>query len=449
LAWNFRYYEKKRGHRRTGSRTLGSLGEAAFFAVLLVLGSAGILLGILWLVIPEWRVNHGFVQTTCVVEDAKLGQKPLQETDALTPATTLFRPEVKIEYQVHGKTYRPITYDIHTAYDQSNSYSSDRDEAEAALQAFVKGRQYPCWYDPGKPEVAVLVRGYQGWSWLLFLVPLSFVAIGAGGLIYTLSRWGKSAERRAARLQRAQPLDLFDLDRPGGLKLPSVPDPSDITSSPGTKLAYRLPLAYSPGWALLGLLAACVLWNGAVSYFAVAAVHSHLAGHPDWLRTLFILPFLAIGAALIFCFVRQLVVATAIGPTLLEISAHPLLPGGEYRLLLSQSGRLDLRLLEVALVCREEATYRQGTNTRTEDREVCRVEVFRREGFEIRGEPLEVECPVRVPAGAMHSFHADHNEIQWTLVVRGDLADWRPFQRSFPVIVHPGAAAAGPGSGRP
>ena len=35
MARNFRYYEKKRGHRRTGSRLFGSVGEAIFFAVLL------------------------------------------------------------------------------------------------------------------------------------------------------------------------------------------------------------------------------------------------------------------------------------------------------------------------------------------------------------------------------------------------------------------------------
>ena len=126
------------------------------------------------------------------------------------------------------------------------------------------------------------------------------------------------------------------------------------------------------------------------------------------------------------------------------------MPGGEYRLLVSQSGRLDMRSLEVWLVCREEATYRQGTNTRTETREVRRLAVFRREAFEIRpGEPFQAECSVCVPAGAMHSFQADHNEIDWKLVVRGDVVDWHAFQRAFPVIVHPRRRAAGSGERRP
>jgi len=441
LARNFRYFEKKRGHRRTGSRTLGSLGEAIFFALLLVLGCAGIVAGFVWLVIPEWRVHHGFVETTCLVLQKKLGEK---EGDG----GTLYRPEIQIEYEVHGIQHYRSTYDIN--YDGARAYSSDRDAAAAALEPFEKGRAYPCWYDPSQPDVAVVVRGYQGWLWLVFLVPGSFVAIGAGGLLYTLLRWGKSAERRAAMVQRAQPIELFDIDRPGETRLPNIPDLSDITSSPGTKLAYRLPLSHSPGWTLLGLAAACLLWNGSVSYFIVSAVRAYLAGQPDWLLTLFILPFLAIGIALVVCFVRQLVVATAVGPTLVEISDHPLLPGGEYRLLVSQSGRLNMRSLEVWLACREEATYRQGTNARTETRQVRRLPVFRREALAILpGEPFQAECSVCVPAGAMHSFRADHNEIDWSLVVRGEVVNRQAFERAFPVIVHPLSGASTPGSGGP
>ena len=35
----FRVWEKKRGHRHTGSRLVGSAGEALFFGLLFVLGS--------------------------------------------------------------------------------------------------------------------------------------------------------------------------------------------------------------------------------------------------------------------------------------------------------------------------------------------------------------------------------------------------------------------------
>ncbi len=432
MARIFRYYEKKRGHRRTGSRTIGSLGEAIFFALLLLVGCAGIVAGIWLLVIPEWRVNHGFVEQTCVVLQKQL----VQEAGQNGP---VFRPRFRVEYQVQGVTRCPFTYGVHLAY------PSSRGEAQEMLDRFSQGQKYPCWYDPAHPDDAVLVRGYQWWNWLLFLIPGSFLMIGAGGLLYSVLHWGRSAERRAAMSRRGPTPELFDAGRAGDPRFPTVPDSSDITASPGTKLAYRLPLSSSPAWALFGLLAACVAWNGAVSYFAVTAVMNHLEGRPDWFLTLFNLPFLAIGVALAALFLRQLLTTAGIGPTLVEISDHPLLPGRSYELFLSQSGRLRMESLELALVCEEEATYRQGTNTRTETREVYRRQMLGRQQFDIRqGEPFEAQCTLSVPAGAMHSFKADHNQIHWKVVVQGEAANWPEFQRAFPLVVYPGQGRPGP-----
>ena len=58
-------------------------------------------------------------------------------------------------------------------------------------------------------DVAVLVRGYSLWFWMLLLVPLGFMVIGGGGLAYTLWHWGKSPEHQAARGQLGR-IDLFE-----------------------------------------------------------------------------------------------------------------------------------------------------------------------------------------------------------------------------------------------
>ena len=94
--------------------------------------------------------------------------------------------------------------------------------------------------------------------------------------------------------------------------------------------------------------------------------------------------------------------------------------------------------MRVSLVCEESATYRQGTNTRTETQEVCRQELFSREQFPIEsGLPFETEIALDVPEWAMHSFKADHNEINWSLLVEDDVARWPNHKRSFLVIVRP------------
>ena len=427
----FRFYGKKRGNRRTGSSTLGSAGELLFYAAFLLAGCGGLVALFAFLVIPEWRVNNEFVERSCVVIQKRIGET--KDEDG-----TLYRPEFHIKYEVEGVNYLVWTFDIRMAY------SGGRENAQDILDQFAETTdperpiEYPCWYDPANPESVVLVRRSSWWIWLIFIVPASFILIGGGGLIYRVLHWGKSAERSAAMAQRAARRDPFELNGRSGPEFPHVPSGGDITNSPGTTLKFRLPIGTSPGWALFGTLVACVLWNGIVSVFVVIAVSSYVDGDPDWFLTLFIVPFLVVGIILIVVLVRQLLVTTGIGPTMVEISDHPLVPGGRYRFFVSQTGRLQVNVLMVSLVCEEEATYRQGTDTRTETRQVYRREVYRREGFEVhRGLPFETECELSVPAGAMHSFKADQNEIQWKLVVEGDIAGWPDFKRDFPVIIRP------------
>ena len=432
----FRYYGKKRGHRRTGSNTLGSAGEAAFFAAFLLLGIGGLVLFFLFLVVPQWRVNQEFIESTCEVLDARVAENESDEG-------TLYRPEIRVSYRIDDKTYVRWTYDIGTALDAGTSYTSGREAKESLLGAFVVDRQqprtYPCWYDPADPNVVVLVRGYSWWVWLIGVVPLAMILVGSGGVIYTVLHWGKSAERRAAMTQRAQQRDPFAANRDDRKEYPNIPTGANITNSPGTTLKFRLPIATSPGWALFGMMMLCLIWNALMSVFVTITIRGFLDGRPDWLLTAFVVPFGLVGIGLIVYFVRQLLVTTGIGPTTVEISDHPLIPGARCQLLVSQSGRLTVNSLKVLLVCEEEATFRQGTNTRTERWEVHRHEVFRREEFEVQhGLPFEAECELKIPEGVMHSFKAEHNGIIWKVVVQGDVLGWPDYERSFPVIIRPG-----------
>lgn len=431
MARAFRYYGKKRGHRRTGSPKLGSVGEAIFFAALLLLGCAGLVWLFSTFVVPEWRVNHEFIEAPCKVLKTEI-------VESMGKDGMLFAPRLTLEYNIDGKT----SMRSESRYDVHGGYFDNRDSARAVLNDFrlytrSRDNRYPCWYDPSDPQLVVLTRGYGWWVWVGFTVPVSFVIIGAGGLIYALLRWGKSVERRAAIARRASARRLFHTGDNGDY--PFVPQGADMTNSPGTKLKFRLPMAGAAGWALFGMLTFCVAWNGAVTVLIVVVIRGFLAGHADWPLTLFVIPFLAIGIAAIVCFLRRLLTAAGIGPTRLEISDHPLQPGDLYRLFLTQTGRLRIKLLRVSLVCEEAATYRQGTNARSETREVYRQELFRQEDVDIVDQPFETEIELTVPRRAMHSFAAEHNEINWTLVVDGEPAGWQHYRRAFPVVISPAA----------
>ncbi len=430
MARRFRYFEKKRGNRRTGSPALATFGEAAFYGVFLVGGLLG--LGVLFfsVLMPQWRTNHDFVRNTCTVLDKRLGTKPSDDG-------TLYRPEVQIRYQVAGKDHVIWTYDI-WSFDASGGYSSGKEENEAILDQFRVGQRYVCWHDPSRPGRAVLIRNARWWLWLLFLLPIAFVLIGGGRLGYALLSLGKSAERRSALVQKAKQLELFETNGNGRSRFPGVPLAAGITDSPGTTLSFRLPCTSSTSWRLLSTGLACLGWNAVVAGFVVVAVRGFLGGRPDWFLTLFVVPFLAIGIGLLIYLLRQMLVATGVGPTLLEISDHPLHPGRCYRLFLSQTGRLKLSRLEVFLVCDEEATFRHGTDTRKESRRVFERPLLRREDCRrARGEPFQADCEVVLPENVMHSFQSGHNEVSWKLLVKGNVSGWRNYERSFPVIVCP------------
>lgn len=419
-------FSKRRGNRDTSPRALTALGTALYFLVFLLGGVGALLLLLQTLVIPEWEANREFVEARATVLDKRLDVRQ-------DGATVGYRPEIRIRYEVAGQAYETWTYDAAQLYDQH------RQEAETVLAGFVRGQEVPCWYDPSQPGRAVLVRGYRWTTWLPLWIPIVFISLGVGGLGYVVFNWNKSHERRAALTQAAR-AEVFEEAHPGSSSFPYVPDDEPFSNSPGTTLAYRLPSA-GPRWSLLGFGLAAVIWNGLVVLASVFALQEALA-HPTqvlaWLPVLFVGVMGGAGAWLVVQVARQLLVATGVGPTIVEVAEHPLAPGDEVELFVSQAGRMRLNTLEVRLVCEEEAVFRQGTNTRTAIETVFSQEVLSRQALQLHAEaPLEARGPLRIPDEAMHSFEAVHNRIRWKIVVVGDVAGWPNFQREFTVLVYP------------
>jgi hypothetical protein len=274
--------------------------------------------------------------------------------------------------------------------------------------------------------------------WVMVLVLSSFILLGGGGVIWTVFRVSASAERRSALASRAANLDLTGRAEGPRHRYPKIPSDANLTNSPGVVLRYRLPVVQSAAWRLMFATAFCLIWNGSAAVLVVLAVDSFLEGRPEWFLTIFAVPFLAIGGWAVYDFIRQMLIHTGIGPTHVEISDHPLHPAGTYQVHLSQGGNLMIKTLALSLVCEEAATYRQGTNIRTETRIVFDRQIFRKTSFRIEpGMPFEHQCHVDIPAGAMHSFRSEHNAVNWRLVVRAEADAWPPYERGFPLIVYP------------
>src|SRR5690606_5896364 len=195
-----------------------------------------------------------------------------------------------------------------------------------------------------------------GWAFgLLLAVLASPVVIGGVGVILTVLEVGASAERRAALRQQASQFELLGESRVSARDYPGVPRPSDLTNSPGVKLAYRLPAASAPAWGLVLATILGLVWNAVGVVLIFVAINSHRSGEPLWFLTIFVIGFVVLGAWGMYYFVRELRAATGIGPTCMEISDMPLHPGRQYEIWLLQRGRHAIRSLEVSLVCEEEA----------------------------------------------------------------------------------------------
>jgi len=420
-----RYYGKKRGDRRTGSRKLGNLGSGCFFGSCFLTGCAALAVILVNFTVPELRVNRDFIEQTCVVVGHHFDIKKHRDGPQ-------YAPRFRVRFQAEGRDV-----DSEAWYDVTDVHTHDQARSEALLRQFPIGQTCRCWHDPRNPGRVVLSRGYTWFAWLALLFPAPFLALGGAGLFYFVWNWNKSAERRAVEQQRAARHDPFDEAAGVEPKFPYVPGDASLADSRGTTLAFRLP-SERAGWQLPALLAGSVVWNGVVAVFVTMAVQGHMAGEPDWLQTFFLAPLVFVGLGLIVMLVRTALIGTGIGPTIAEISEHPLLPGGSYQVFVYQPGRLSVKLLRILLVCEEQATYRQGTNTRTATERVFEREVFRRGEFEIHPErPFEAQLPLEIPSAAMHSFRSDHNQVHWKLVVTGEAVDRKDFDRSFTLHVYP------------
>lgn len=280
----------------------------------------------------------------------------------------------------------------------------------------------------------------HGWTaWSALVIPIAPIVYGITDLAVVIWRNLASSERRAAVVQMASDWELPGISpQPDRPSLPAIPPIDAVVDSPGVRLLYRLPSDAASGRLSFALAAVAVIWNSLVAGFLIQVLRQHLDGRPNWLLTWLVVPFVFAGAWTIYALVRQILLTSGTGTTLLEVAEHPLYPGQRYEAFLSQTGRLQVRWFQVQLVCEEQATFQQGTDTRKATAVVHSETVFNERKFTIPpGGAFETHFTVNIPAGAMHSFTSAHNAVSWMLVVRGRMARWPEFERRFPLYVYP------------
>lgn len=285
---------------------------------------------------------------------------------------------------------------------------------------------------------------------IIGILSVAAMATGGGSLVFRLLRLSSSNEYRSELANRAVAIEkgAIELIGPGNTPvsrssdkvLPNVPQGRSVTDSPGERLAFRLP-GESKASGIIGFASLALLWNSVWFILLAVSVSGFWNETPRWILTFLLFPFGVLGYIAFKQFLTQFRQIAGIGPTIVEIDHHPLVPGEPCELYVSQRGKATLKRLKVRLLCEEESFYRQGTDVRVDKHESFVHVLSKRRDVSVDPQsPWEQQLHLDLPPDVMHSFVGTHNAIRWKIVVEGESRPWPSFCRSFPVVVHPQVA---------
>ena len=387
---------------RTGARAV-----AAFFGLLFVIGL--IVLAAMGAKVRKVFASGSWtpVQATVVSSDVRSHRSDDSKT---------YSVNILYRYAIDGRELRANRYGFMGG--SSSGYNGKR----AIVRRYPPGTVFTAYVNPSDPVDAVIERGFTSDMWML-LVPALFMAVGGAGIYFALRFARRAAVGIAESPRLAAP--------PAGRFVPtkrSAPQAGRPTGGPITLAPRHSPLA-----KLIGVTIFCLFWNGIVSIFLYHAVRSWSTGRGEVCLSIFLIPFVAVGLGLV----------VGVGYTLLSLfnprctvtlDRQPAL-GEAVEVLWTFTGRYDrIHHLVLRVEGREEATYRQGTNTHTDKN------VFHVAGLFDTCRALDIrtgKARFTIPASTMHSFSSSNNKIVWALILHGHIQGWPDVKEEYVLSVEP------------
>lgn len=313
--------------------------------------------------------SAGWNEVPCTIAESRI--KESSDSDG-----TQYKPVVRYHYEVEGKSYKGERIDF-----GMQGSSNMRKTEEAVLRPYPVGKTVKCLVNPHNPSEAVLSRswGHGLTKWIGIPFGGVFAAVGFG-----LMMWGVSSVLPKRK--------------------PKQNDFGKVVLKPGKQRLVGLG----------GILFINVFWNGIVSVFLIVWLGGLIEGTADgfmmkWGLGLFLIPFVAIGAVMLWVLWKQI-------RQLFAPSVEVVLETLEWRSgdsqLVSWSMPVSEKTvsLRVQFVCTEEASYRRGTNTVTDREEVASYDLA-------AGQSGDGSCRFEVPRGLMPSWAGSNNAIIWGLKV--------------------------------
>lgn len=323
-----------------------------------------------------------------------------ESTDSDGHTSVTWKIDILYQYEINAQAFRSNRYGF------VGGSSSGRESKKEIVDRYPPGRTIEVRVNPKDPSSAVI---RAGWSLghLLVLIPGVILLIGLFGLF---------------RVGRSTPA-------PPGTGLSVEETREEMEEAP-------LVLKPGKGRALksVGLLILTLFWNGIISIFVFEVIAAFRRGHPDWVQTVFMIPFVLVGIGLVLFFLHSLL-ALWNPRTTLHLERAPLHLGEEVNLRWEIRGALSrLKDFRLALVGTERATYRRGTTTHTDTEVFARIPIVENRASSMSPQGTAV---LRIPDSTMHSFKASNNQIVWNLEIKADVPRWPDVSDSWEITILP------------
>lgn len=339
---------------------------------------------------------------------------------------TTYSIDILYEYEIEGKIYRSNAYDF---IDVSSSGSSGKREI---VRQHPRGKQTVCYVNPDDPYEAVLSREYS-WVLLFGLIPIIFVLVGLG--IILASIFGKSKKSKSKSIQSVGTTPRrFSAGRTSGVSPSTRTGTEYVPAYEKSNQPVELDAHTSRWGKVFGLLFFAVFWNGITSIFVGFAVKSWMDGNPEWFLTIFITPFVIVGLVVILLFIKEVIGLFNPKPVV-TVNSNTLSPGETLDVAWDIKGRTSrIRKLTFTFEGREEATYRQGTDTRTDDNTFATYQIYETTNeFDMQAGAASIV----IPENAIHTLHAHSNKILWMIKVHGDIPRWPDIEFEYEIFITP------------
>ncbi len=360
----------------------------------------GTLLFLLLIALPAWQMmaTLKWQPTDCTITHAEVATNG-----------NMHSTDLRYLYVFEGKDYEGQRHSL------NRMRTSNRASWQTLIDSYPVGSEQTCYVNPQRPDHAVLTRLTLGYS---ALVPVPFLAIGLG-VLYGV-KIGKIKIGLRGKPSEWRPMALIKNHKPG-------------------------PIVLSPRRArvitFLKMGLATFVWNGIVVMVIEQSLPRGIMDVIQTIAVLVISSFAIVGIVLMYRTIRWLIIIFS--PAVkLELELHPIYLGSTTPLKWRPPGKPGQVTNLVIRVVAEEHIFLPEDSHGTDhhgNRTTKKSAMLYEQGLAIERNGALLS----IPADAMHSFEAEHSQVNWHLVVSAEVAGWPDIRDRFPLTVLPAPVQTG------